>query len=77
MTSYRHLRTEDELIVAYLERRAERERNDVAEALARAAGDVDEAIRLFGENVGATSCAPGFRGCPFINAAASTPTTTK
>jgi AcrR family transcriptional regulator len=70
VTFYRHFRTKDDLVVAYLERRAELERTDVAATLARADGDVDEAIRLLAENVGAVSCAPGFRGCPFINAAA-------
>ena len=70
VTFYRHFRTKDDLVVAYLERRAERERTDVAATLARADGDVDEAIRLFAEAIGALSCAPGFRGCPFINAAA-------
>ena len=70
VTFYRHFRTKDDLVVAYLERRAELERTDVVATLARADGDVDEAIRLLAENVGAVSCAPGFRGCPFINAAA-------
>ena len=70
VTFYRHFRTKDDLVVAYLERQAERERTDVAATLARADGDADEAIRLFAESVGAVSCMPGFRGCPFINAAA-------
>lgn len=70
VTFYRHFRTKDDLIVAYLERQAERERTDVAATLAQAGGDPGEAIRLFAESVGAASCAPGFRGCPFINAAA-------
>jgi hypothetical protein len=38
--------------------------------LGRADGDLGRALSLFAENVGAASCAPGFRGCPFINAAA-------
>ena len=70
VTFYRHFRTKDELIVAYLEGQAERERADVAATLTQADGDPDKAIRLFAETVGAVSCAPGFRGCPFINAAA-------
>ena len=70
VTFYRHFHTKDDLVVAYLERQAERERADVAATLARAEGDADEALRLFSENVGTASCAPGFRGCPFINAAA-------
>ena len=70
VTFYRHFRTKDDLIVAYLERQAERERADVAATLARAGGDPDQALSLFAEDVGTASCAPGFRGCPFINAAA-------
>ena len=70
VTFYRHFRTKDDLIVAYLERQGERERADVAATLARADGDPGKALSLFAENVGAASCAPGFRGCPFINAAA-------
>jgi AcrR family transcriptional regulator len=70
VTFYRHFRTKDELVVAYLEGLAEQERADVAATLTRAAGDADEAIRLFAETIGAVSCQPGFRGCPFINAAA-------
>ncbi|MEZ0094480.1 TetR/AcrR family transcriptional regulator [Streptacidiphilus sp. EB129] len=70
VTFYRHFRTKDDLVVAYLERQAERERADVAAILARAGGDANEAIRLFAETIGTVSCTPGFRGCPFINAAA-------
>jgi len=70
VTFYRHFRTKDDLVVAYLEQRSEQERLDVAAVLTRAGGDPGQAIRLFAESVGAASCAPGFRGCPFINAAA-------
>jgi len=70
VTFYRHFRTKDELVVAYLEGLAEQERADVAATLTRAEGDTDEAIRLFAETIGTVSCQPGFRGCPFINAAA-------
>jgi AcrR family transcriptional regulator len=73
VTFYRHFRTKDDLIVAYLERQAARERADVAATLAKAGGDPDAALSLFAENVGAASCTPGFRGCPFINAAAEYP----
>ncbi|MEY9934076.1 AcrR family transcriptional regulator [Catenulispora sp. GP43] len=70
VTFYRHFRTKDDLVVAYLEQRSEQERLDVAAILTQADGDPGQAIRLFAESVGAASCAPGFRGCPFINAAA-------
>ena len=33
-------------------------------------GDVPDEFRIIAEAIGAESCSPGFRGCPFINAAA-------
>ncbi|WP_327238438.1 TetR/AcrR family transcriptional regulator [Streptomyces sp. NBC_01317] len=70
VTFYRHFPTKDDLIVAYLERRARWERDAVAGARLAAAGDVCEVFRMVAEGIGAESCSPGFRGCPFINAAA-------
>ncbi|GAA2676837.1 TetR/AcrR family transcriptional regulator [Actinoplanes palleronii] len=70
VTFYRYFRTKDDLIVAYLERRAEREREGTLAARDHAAGDVDATLRLISEGIGAEACSPGFRGCPFINAAA-------
>jgi len=69
VTFYRHFPTKDDLIVAYLERRAQWERDAVAGARA-AAGDVPEVFRMVAAAIGDESCTPGFRGCPFINAAA-------
>jgi AcrR family transcriptional regulator len=69
VTFYRHFPTKDDLIVAYLERRAKWERDAIAQAR-RAAGDVPGVFRIVAEAIGAESCRPGFRGCPFINAAA-------
>jgi AcrR family transcriptional regulator len=70
VTFYRHFPTKDDLIVAYLERRAQWERDAVAGARQAAGGDVREVFRMVAEGIGAESCSPGFRGCPFINAAA-------
>jgi AcrR family transcriptional regulator len=69
VTFYRHFPTKDDLIVAYLERRANWERDAIAQAR-QAADDVPGAFRIIAEAIGAESCSPGFRGCPFINAAA-------
>ena len=33
------------------------------------AGDVTDVFRIIAQEIGAESCSPGFRGCPFINAA--------
>ncbi|QXE38453.1 TetR/AcrR family transcriptional regulator [Streptomyces sp. GMY02] len=70
VTFYRHFPTKDELIVAYLERRAGWERGAVEAARLAAAGKASEVFRIIAEGIGAESCSPGFRGCPFINAAA-------
>jgi AcrR family transcriptional regulator len=73
VTFYRHFRTKDDLVVAYLERRAAAEREGVGAVIAAAGGDVDTALRMFSEGLGAMACGPDFRGCPFINAAAEHP----
>jgi len=70
VTFYRHFPTKDALVVAYLERRAGWER-DAVEGARRAAGArVSDVFRMIAEAIGDESCSPGFRGCPFINAAA-------
>ncbi|MBZ2196207.1 TetR/AcrR family transcriptional regulator [Ruania sp. N2-46] len=71
VTFYRHLRTKDDLVVAYLERTAGWERSAVSLAL-EGRGAVD-ALRAIAMSIGADSCRPGFRGCAFINAAAEFP----
>jgi len=73
VTFYRHFKSKDDLVVAYLEHRAALERDGVDAAVAQGAGDVDETLRLLAEGTGAVACSPGFRGCPFINAAAEYP----
>jgi AcrR family transcriptional regulator len=69
VTFYRHFPTKDDLIVAYLERRAGWERDAIAQ-VRQAADGVPDALRIIAEAIGAETCSPGFRGCPFINAAA-------
>lgn len=73
VTFYRHFRTKDDLVVAYLEGCAALEREGVGGAIAQGGGDVDTALRLISEQIDAAACSPGFRGCPFINAAAEYP----
>jgi AcrR family transcriptional regulator len=69
VTFYRHFPTKDDLIVAYLERRAKWERDGMAQAR-QAATDAAGVFQILAAAIGAESCRPGFRGCPFINAAA-------
>lgn len=73
VTFYRHFKSKDELVVAHLQRRAELERHGIGQAIAHAGGDPDRAFQLIAETVGTMACQPGFRGCPFINAAAEYP----
>jgi AcrR family transcriptional regulator len=70
VTFYRHFPTKDDLIVAYLERRAAWERGAVLGASEAAHGNADETLRIVSEGIGNEACSAGFRGCPFINAAA-------
>ena len=73
VTFYRHFKAKDDLVVAYLEASADRERQGVAAAFATSEGDVSLALARLGELIGASACRPGFRGCAFINAAAEYP----
>ena len=69
VTFYRHFPTKEELVVAYLREQSARFR-------ARTAGlspDPCTGLRQLAEAMGAEACVPGFRGCPFINAAAEYP----
>jgi AcrR family transcriptional regulator len=76
VTFYRHFKSKDDLVVAHLERRAEQERDGIEGAIAAAAGDPDTVFRLIGAELGSMACQQGFRGCPFINAAAEYPDAT-
>ncbi|MFW2514381.1 TetR/AcrR family transcriptional regulator [Demequina sp. SO4-13] len=67
VTFYRHFPTKDELVVAYLEAELERVQRAVADAgPGHSPGQWSTALA---EEI----CRPGFRGCPFINAAAEYP----
>lgn len=72
VTFYRHFPTKDDLIVAYLEKRAASERAAVHGGR-EAAGEPLGALRMIVGGIGQESCTPGFRGRPFINAAAEYP----
>ncbi|WP_382308427.1 TetR/AcrR family transcriptional regulator [Herbiconiux sp. UC225_62] len=70
VTFYRHFRSKDDLMVAYLERRAAEERAAIDEVLEAAGGDAQKALARAIDALMAAACQPGYRGCPFINAAA-------
>lgn len=73
VTFYRHFASKDALVVAHLERCAEQERAGLGAAIDSAAGDTDRTLELIAGTFGAMARDAGFRGCPFINAAAEYP----
>lgn len=68
VTFYRHFRTKNELVVAYLKEQAAAERGWMEST--RRKDDPLGSLRTLATGIGAASCRPGFRGCAFINAAA-------
>ncbi len=70
VTFYRHFRSKDDLMVAYLEARAADERAAIEHVVAVAGSDPQRALDLAFDALMTAACAPGYRGCPFINAAA-------
>jgi AcrR family transcriptional regulator len=73
VTFYRHFKSKDDLVVDYLQHAAARERAGIEAALAGGGDDVAAVLRLVSDQLEATTCSPGFRGCAFINAAAEHP----
>lgn len=73
MTFYRHFRTKDDLVVAYLREVVAEEQAALAAARVAHPDDPAGVLRAYAEGVGALACASGFRGCAFLNAAAEYP----
>jgi len=73
VTFYRHFKSKDELVVAHLQRCAEQERAGLGAAIESAGGDAGRTFELIAGTFGAMAQDAGFRGCPFINAAAEYP----
>jgi AcrR family transcriptional regulator len=72
-TLYQQFRSKDELVAACLQRRAEQWRRNVADpVLARGGSPMAGVDAVFGQLALALT-SPGYRGCPFINAAAEYP----
>ena len=70
VTFYRYFPTKDDLILAYLLQEVTRAEELLTQKRSELAGDPAAVMRSYAEGVGALTCTPGFRGCPFINAAA-------
>jgi len=71
-TFYKHYRAKDNLIVEYITARHQSVRAGV-EAIIASSPDAGSALRQFIASTIAEIDTPGFRGCPFINAAAEFP----
>jgi AcrR family transcriptional regulator len=65
-TFYHHFKSKDDLVVAYLTDEFERQRG----VFGGVEGTGAERLRATFTLLGDASCGPGFRGCPFLNAAA-------
>jgi AcrR family transcriptional regulator len=72
-TMYQQFRSKDELVAACLQRRAEQWRASVADPVLALSGSAARRVGAVFERLGKTFAAPGYRGCPFINAAAEYP----
>jgi AcrR family transcriptional regulator len=71
-TFYKHFRAKDNLIVEYVTGRHQQARAGI-EAIIATEPDARAALTAFVASVVAEIDSPGFRGCPFINAAAEFP----
>ncbi|MFK4761743.1 TetR/AcrR family transcriptional regulator [Microbacterium sp. ZW T5_45] len=71
VTFYRHFRTKNDLVVAYLERQSAAEQAWMNSTVDD--GDPLATMHTIAADIGTASCSPGFRGCAFINAAAEYP----
>ncbi|MEU6032035.1 TetR/AcrR family transcriptional regulator [Streptomyces tauricus] len=68
-TFYRYFPGKEDLVLAHVEQRDQQIRSVVTEAF-RSSADPEALLTLMMAGIGAEICGPGFRGCPFINAAA-------
>ncbi|MBX3097992.1 MAG: TetR/AcrR family transcriptional regulator [Salinibacterium sp.] len=71
-TFYKHYRAKDNLIVEYISARHANERAHIQDVI-QMSPDAATALREFVAAIIAEIDTPGFRGCPFINAAAEFP----
>ena len=71
-TFYKHYRAKDNLIVEYITFRHDQVKTQLTRLIADAP-DPETALQDFVAAIAAEIATPGFRGCPFINAAAEFP----
>ena len=71
-TFYHHFPTKDALVCAYLTDQHERQVAGLRAADTQERDPVALVVAIF-ETIGEFACGPGFRGCPFVNAAVEYP----
>lgn len=71
-TFYRHFPSKEDLVLAHVEQRDQQIRSAVTEAF-RTSTDPETLLIMMMAGIAEEICGPGFRGCPFINAAAEYP----
>ncbi len=76
VTFYRYFPTKNDLVAAYLALRSQEEQSVVGAKRAELADDPAAVLLWYAGLVGQVATSPGFRGCPFINAAAELPEST-
>lgn len=70
MSLYKHFRSKDQLVAAYLQRKSSAFLGRMAAAMMRCDGGTRECILHVFDFLGEWFASPEFRGCPFLNAAA-------
>ncbi|RSN01269.1 TetR family transcriptional regulator [Streptomyces sp. WAC 01325] len=68
-TFYRHFPSKEDLICSYLQTEDERIRGLYAAGVRESKSPAEAMLKLI-DGISEQICSPGFRGCPFINAAA-------
>jgi AcrR family transcriptional regulator len=72
-TLYQHFRSKEELVAAYLQQRSDDWRRHFAESILVRPGSPAARVAKIFDTLTRSVSMPGFRGCPFINAAAEYP----
>src|SRR5580704_4766395 len=72
-TLYQHFRSKEELVAEYLQQRSDDWRHHFAEPIFVRPGSPAARVAKVCDTLSRSVSMPGFRGCPFINAAAEYP----
>lgn len=76
MSLYRQFASKDELVLAYLKRKDSECMANLEASIARHPGNPAEQLKQIFRDLAQRACAPGYRGCPFVNVSAEFPDAT-